>query len=102
MKQDKKGSHDGWQQFVIHLVDEHGDSIPDYVVDLYRRDPRGLQGKDLEAAEITEFDLDVHSYKADESFRCFHMRVEIKLNREPLPFHGLTKLVTMRPYGRNS
>jgi hypothetical protein len=167
MKQDKKGSHDGWQQFVIHLVDEYGDSIPDYVVDLYRKDPRGLQGKDLEAAEVEEFDLEVHPYQGDQSFRCFHVRVptnaskdgmgelwmrltassgteliayqgytagsttiteespvfldishldggkdslfwpftttvvEIKLNREPLPFQGLTKLMTMRPYGRN-
>jgi hypothetical protein len=149
------------------LVDEYGDSIPDYVVDLYRKDPRGLQGKDLEAAEVEEFDLEVHPYQGDQSFRCFHVRVptnaskdgmgelwmrltassgteliayqgytagsttiteespvfldishldggkdslfwpftttlvEIKLNREPLPFQGLTKLMTMRPYGRN-
>jgi hypothetical protein len=27
--------------------------------------------------------------------------VEIKLNREPLPFQGQTKLMTMRPYGAN-
>jgi hypothetical protein len=168
MKQDKHGSHDGWQQFVIHVVDEYGDPIHDYVVDLFRRDPRGLQGQDLLAAEVEEFDLDVHPYQADQSFRCFHVRipegastdgvgelwmrltassgteliayqgytegsttiteespvfldvshlgggkdslfcpftttlVEIKLNREPLPFQGMTKLMTVRPYGNNA
>lgn len=168
MRQDKNGSHDGWQQFVIHVVDEYGDPIPDYVVDLFKRDPRGLQGQDLAGAELEEFDLDVHSYLADQSFRCFHVRipenaskdgvgelwlrltassgteliayqgytegsttiteespvfldishlgggtdslfcpftttlVEIKLNREPLPFRGQTKLMTVSPYAGNS
>jgi len=75
MKRDNKGSHDGWQQFVIHVVDEYGDPIPDYVVDLFRRDPRGLQGQELIAAEVEEFDLEVHPYQADQSFRCFHVRI---------------------------
>jgi hypothetical protein len=168
MKRDKKGNYDGWQQFVIHVTDEYGDPISDYVVDLFRRDPRGLQGEDLLAAEVEEFDLNVHAYQADQSFRCFHVRipenaskdgigelwmrltassgteliayqgytagsttmteespvfldishlgggkdalfcpftttlVEIKLNREPLPFQGQTKLMTVRPYGSTS
>jgi hypothetical protein len=168
MKQDKEGRHDGWQQFLIHVVDEYGEPVPDYVVDLFRRDPTGLQGQDMQAAEVEEFDLDVHPYQADQSYRCFHVRippnasrdgfgelwmrlsassgteliayqgytpgsttiteespvildvshldggkeslfwpftttlVEIKLNREPLPFQGQTKLMTMRPYGGKS
>ncbi len=168
MKQDNQGTHDGWQQFVIHVVDEYGDPVPDYVVDLFRQDPTSLQGKDLQAADVQEFDLDVHAYQADQSFRCFHVRipagfskegagelwmrltassgtdliayqgytphsatiteespvvldisdlargedslfcpftttlVEIKVNREPLPFQGQTKLMTMLPYGQNA
>jgi hypothetical protein len=168
MKLDKTVPHDGWQQFVIHVVDEYGDPVPDYVVDLFRRDPTGLQGQEMQAAEVEEFDLDVHSYQADQSYRCFHVRippnastggfgelwmrltassgteliayqgytpgsttiteespvilnishldggdgalfcpftttlVEIKMNREPLPFRGQTKLMTMRPCGSNS
>jgi hypothetical protein len=75
MKQDQKGRHDGWQQFVIHVIDEYGDPVPDYVVDLFRRDPTGLRGDDLQAAEVEEFDLDVHPYQADQSYRCFHVRI---------------------------
>jgi hypothetical protein len=164
MKQDNHGHHDGWQQFVIHVVDEYGDPVPDYVVDLFRKNPTGLEGQEMQAAEVEEFDLDVHSYQPDQSYRCFHVRippnasrdgfgelwmrltassgteliayqgytpgsttiteespvildishldggkeslfhpftttlVEIKLNREPLPFRGQTKLMAMRPY----
>lgn len=75
MKQDKQGSHDGWQQFVIHVTDEYGEPVPDYVVDLYRQDPTGLEGDDLNAAEIQDFDLHVHAYSTDQSFRCFHVRI---------------------------
>lgn len=164
MKRDKNGAFDGWQQFVIHVVDEYGESVPDYVVDLYTKDPTGLEGDELAAAEFQEFDLDVHSYGGDSSYRCFHMRVplaasaggvgelwlrlaassgtqliayqgytphsetiteqtpvvldishlgsgddglfspftttlvEIKLNREPLPFKGQTQLMKMGIY----
>ncbi|MGA8026545.1 MAG: hypothetical protein WB992_05325 [Bryobacteraceae bacterium] len=168
MKQDASGPFDGWQQFVMHVVDEYGEPVPDYVVDLYTEDPSNLQGDDLTAAEVEGFDLDVHAYAADQSFRCFHVRippntmtngmgglwmrltassgtdllayqgyvsgletiteetpvildisqvasgpdtlfspftttlVEIKLNREPLPFTGQTKVMKMALYNPNS
>jgi hypothetical protein len=75
MKQDNHGAHDGWQQFIIHVVDEYGESVPDYVVDLFSRDPTDLSGDELKDAGVEGFDLDVHAYKTDPSFRCFHVRL---------------------------
>jgi hypothetical protein len=165
MKKDNHGPHDGWQQFIIHVVDEYGESIPDYVVDLFSQDPTDLTGDALTETGVDSFDLDVHAYKTDPSFRCFHVRlplnstsggvgelwmrliassgtdlitfqgytsgsktiteqspvvlnitqlagstrntffypfvttmVEIRLNREPLPLIGQTKLMTMNPF----
>jgi hypothetical protein len=77
MKQDANGSDDGWQQFVIRVLDEYGDPVPDYVVDLYKQDPTGLSGDQLQAINFDEFDMDVHAYAADQSFRCFHMRLPL-------------------------
>lgn len=77
MKHDSNGAFDGWQQFVIHVVDEYGDSVPDYVVDLYSENPTDLEGSELEAAEVPGFDREVHSYGADQSYRCFHVRVPL-------------------------
>ncbi|MGH9581786.1 MAG: esterase/lipase family protein [Bryobacteraceae bacterium] len=77
MKQDSKGPHDGWQQFVIHVADEYGDPVPDYVVDLFKEDPTGLSGDRLKSINFDEFDLDVHPYGSDQSYRCFHMRLPL-------------------------
>jgi hypothetical protein len=71
----EKGTIEGWQQFVIRVVDEYGDPVPDYIVDLFTADPDDLTGDDLTNIEMKDFDLDVHAYKADESFRCFHVRL---------------------------
>lgn len=156
---------DGWQQFVFHLIDEYGNGVPDYVVDLFKANPAGLSGDALEAITMTAFDLDVHAYGPDKSFRCFHAMlppgivkngagslwlrvtassgtqliayqgyapgqaeitevspvivdispfatgedslfhpftttlVEIMVNREPIPFKGLSQLMQMGPYG---
>jgi hypothetical protein len=73
MKSDKNGPNDGWQQFVFHLVDEYGNPVPDYAVDLFKGDPTGLEGDDLDAITMKAFDLDVHAYGPDESYRCFHV-----------------------------
>ena len=75
MKTDGKGANDGWQQFVFHVVDEYGNPVPDYVIDLFTGDPTGLEKSDLNAIEMTDFDLDVHAYGTDKSFRCFHVRL---------------------------
>jgi len=60
---------DAWQQFVIHAVDERGDGIPDYNVQV------GWKGKNGEFAELKAFDMEVHNYKADPSFRSFHVNL---------------------------
>ena len=56
-----------YQQFVIHAVDERGDPITDYNLQLYRSD--GTQ------ARIEQFDADVDVYSGDASYRCFHVDV---------------------------
>jgi hypothetical protein len=67
---------DEWQQFVVRVLDERGDPVPDYNIQLFRRgDPaRGTGGAGVDSG-IHQFDLDVHSYKADSSLRCFHVRL---------------------------
>lgn len=58
-----------WQQWVTHLVDERGDPIPDYYVELFH-DVGG------EAVEIKDFELEVHAFRDDESYRCFHVDLD--------------------------
>jgi hypothetical protein len=59
---------DGWQQFVVHARDERGDPVNDYLVDVLRQDGDNW-------VEFAEMYTDVHAYKADASFRCFHIRL---------------------------
>ncbi|MDQ6769674.1 MAG: hypothetical protein M3Z54_06775 [Gemmatimonadota bacterium] len=61
---------DEWQQFVVRAVDERGDPVPDYNIQLFRRGGPGATD-----SGIHEFDLDVHTYKGDSSLRCFHVRL---------------------------
>jgi len=62
-----RDSMEQWQQFVFRAVDERGDPITDYNIQLFGGAPGAL--RPLEA-----FDLDVHAYRADPSLRCFHVR----------------------------
>lgn len=52
-----------WQQFVVRCVDERGDPVPDYFLQLLTVDGDRLE----------PFDTDVHAYGADTSLRCFHV-----------------------------
>lgn len=61
----------GWQQFVVRAIDENGDPITDYSVTLCS-DPTGKPG-----AVLQEFEADVHPYRADPSFRCFHVNLPL-------------------------
>jgi hypothetical protein len=63
------GAH-RWQQFVTRLVDERGDGISDYYVELYTRDAQGA------FREIENFNLDFHAYREDPSYRCFHVDLD--------------------------
>jgi pimeloyl-ACP methyl ester carboxylesterase len=58
-----------YQQFVVHTVDERGDPVRDFNVQLFTRDAKA---KD---AELVEFDLAVHTYSTDPSYRCLHVNL---------------------------
>lgn len=67
-----------WQQFVIRVVDERGDPVPDWNARLF-------VGKD--GRNLREFALDVHTYGRDTSLRCFHV------NLDRLGYQRLSSLV---------
>ena len=70
---------DGWQQFVVHARDERGDPVTDYMIDVLRKDDTG------ELVPFAEMYTDVHAYKADQSFRCFHIRLPKGLCTQEMP-----------------
>jgi hypothetical protein len=55
-----------WQQFVLRAVDERGDPIPDYHVQLLTGD----------GDRIGPFHTDVHAYATDKSYRAFHVDLD--------------------------
>jgi len=68
---------DEYQQFVIHARDERGDGIPDFSVQV------GVVNEDGEFEELEDFDLAVHPYTADKSFRCFHVNLtKLRANQQ--------------------
>jgi hypothetical protein len=69
---------DEWQQFVVRALDERGDPISDYNIQLFRRASGAGDNS------IKQFDLDVHTYKGDSSLRCFHVKLS-DLDYKKLP-----------------
>jgi len=59
---------DRWQQFVVRAVDERGDPVPDYYVEV-------VSMEDGEFQILEDFSLDVHAYTEDPSLRCFHVNL---------------------------
>ncbi len=57
------------QQFVFRAIDERGDPIRDYNVQLLAPDNDG------NLIEIPGFEDDVHPYENDPSLRCFHVNI---------------------------
>ncbi|MDP8908380.1 MAG: alpha/beta fold hydrolase [Chloroflexota bacterium] len=60
------GDKHEWQQFVVHAVDERGDPVPDYYMELGT----------IDAGEFTplkNFSLDTHPFTDDPSYRCLHV-----------------------------
>jgi hypothetical protein len=94
---------EGWQQFVVHARDQHGDGVPDYMIEILAQQPDGNW------ALFEEMYTDVHPYGPDPSYRCFHIRLplgvssgevssgEVKLRAR---IHALTgtELVAYRGY----
>lgn len=66
----QRGNCDRWQQFITHLVDERGDGIPDYYVELYTVNNAG------EPEEIDAWAEDVHAWREDPSYRCYHVNLD--------------------------
>ena len=61
---------DPWQQFIVHAVDERGNGINDYSVEVLLRDPDGKE------TSISAFEKYVHPFGPDNSFRAFHVRLK--------------------------
>ena len=59
----------GWQQLVIHMVDERGDGVSDYNFQLFCGDDLA-QSDDPEFAPVR---LIVDTYSSDSSYRCFYV-----------------------------
>jgi hypothetical protein len=68
-----------WQRFVVRAIDDRGDPITDYHIELFIKHPDGEEVP-------LDSDLDVHAYGADKSLRCFH--VELGPMLEGLPAAG--------------
>ena len=74
----------GWQQLVIHMVDDHGDGVSDYNFQLFI-------GDDLSQSDDPGYPpvpLIVDSFSADSSYRCFYIRISpemLNLNAEGKP-----------------
>lgn len=77
--QDAEQPMEGWQQFVVHARDERGDPVTDYLIDVLRRNSAG------EWVPFTEMYTDVHAYGADQSFRCFHIRLPQGISSQKTP-----------------
>lgn len=58
---------EGWQQIVIHMVDDHGDGVADYNLQIWHEtnDP----------AKPTCVPLIVDTYSTDNSYRCFYIQL---------------------------
>lgn len=59
-----------WQQFVVRARDNYGTPITDYSIEILARDT------DNTDTLIPEFEADVHPFAADNSFRCFHVKLD--------------------------
>jgi hypothetical protein len=91
---------DGWQQFVVHVRDGHGDPVTDYMFEVFELGP---DGKTWQRAE--EISVDVHPYGADTSYRCFHVQLPKGITTAPKPMQIRiqastgTDVVTYQGYG---
>ena len=61
----------GWQQLWIHMVDDHGDGVTDYNIQLYYGNE--LTESDDPAKEGVKLIAD--TYSSDSSYRCFYIHL---------------------------
>jgi hypothetical protein len=90
---------EGWQQFVVHAIDERGDGISDYMVEVLTKSPDGFW------SEFQDMYTDVHAYGPDSSFRCFHVRLPRGISAGHIPLRVRinastgTELMAYQGYG---
>jgi hypothetical protein len=90
---------EGWQQFVVHAIDERGDGISDYMIQVLTQQPDGTW------AEFKDMSTDVHAYGPDSSFRCFHVRLPRGISAGKIPLRVRinastgTELMAYQGYG---
>ena len=63
-----------FQQFIIHAVDERGDLVTDYNLQLFRVDETGAEER------LTAFTAEVDVYDGDKSYRSFHVDITALLS----------------------
>jgi hypothetical protein len=91
---------DGWQQFVVHARDAHGDPVTDYMIEVFEL---GSDGKTWQKAE--EISVDVHAYAADQSYRSLHVQLPKGITTTPKPMQIRfqastgTQVITYQGYG---
>ncbi|MGB6870135.1 MAG: hypothetical protein WBD93_11045 [Acidobacteriaceae bacterium] len=61
----------GWQQLWIHMVDDHGDGVTDYNIQVFYGDD--LKESDDPAKEPVKVIADI--YSSDSSYRCFYIHL---------------------------
>ena len=66
LKSEKPGR---WQQMIVHAMDERGDGISDYFMDA----GTVVDGR---FRRLDAFDLEVHAFREDASYRCFHIDLD--------------------------
>ena len=75
----------GWQQLWIHMVDDHGDGVTDYNIQLYYGD--SLTESDDPEKESVKLIAD--TYSSDSSYRCFYVHLtqemlELQANKKKM------------------
>lgn len=61
----------GWQQLVVHVIDDHGDGVKDYNLQLFM----GHSLDDSNKPGYPSIPLIVDTYSSDNSYRCFYVRL---------------------------
>jgi pimeloyl-ACP methyl ester carboxylesterase len=90
---------EGWQQFVVHAIDERDDGVSDYMVEVLTKKPDGTW------TEFPDMSTEVHAYGPDSSFRCFHIRLPQGISAGKIPLRVRinastgTELMAYQGYG---
>ena len=85
------GKSGSWTQFVVHGVDERGDPVRDFHLQVY------IDG--LDGSQQTEFEMDMHPYARDKSYRCYHVDLNKLLQAAPADLKDRLRIRVMASSG---